>query len=370
MADMDDLFGAAPDAAADAGPGDQTRGRGRPIGPAAQDPAVAAIGATLPASIHLGTSSWSFPGWAGIVYDVPAAESLLSRKGLAAYARHPVLRAVGIDRGFYQPLMAPEYAAYAEQVPETFRFLVKGPARVTDEMRRDDSGRGTAPNPHFLNAQLAVDEFVKPAIAGLGDKAGPLTLQFSPLARRTLADVPAFIARLHAFLWAINKKCEGFANRPQLAVEVRNPELLTYEFAVALKDAGACYCLGVHARMPTAEEQLPLLRALWPGPLVARWSLHAGHAYEEAKAGYAPFNRLVDEDPDTRATLARVAAATARAGYPATIIANNKAEGSAPLTLIKLAEAINALSGAAKNAETDTAENTAKGSAAGAGARD
>ena len=113
-------------------------------------------------------------------------------------------------------------------------------------------------------------------------------------------------------------------------------------FAAALKDAGARYCLGIHARMPAAEEQLPLLRALWPGPLVARRNPHAGLAYVEARANYAPFNRLIDEDLATRATLAKVAAATARAGYPVYIIANNKAEGSAPLTLIKLAQAINA----------------------------
>ena len=121
-------------------------------------------------------------------------------------------------------------------------------------------------------------------------------------------------------------------------------------FAAALKDADARYCLGIHARMPAAEEQLPLLRALWPGPLVARRNPHAGLAYVEARANYAPFNRLIDEDLATRATLAKVAAATlakvaaatARAGYPVYIIANNKAEGSAPLTLIKLAQAINA----------------------------
>ena len=74
--------------------------------------------------------------------------------------------------------------------------------------------------------------------------------------------------------------------------------------------------------------------------MVARWNLHAGIAYQEAKQAYAPFNRIVDADPETRATLARVAAATARAGYPVTIVANNKAEGSAPLTLIRLAQAI------------------------------
>jgi uncharacterized protein YecE (DUF72 family) len=335
-----DLFGEAPAPREADAPRESARRATAPPAPAAQDDATRVLGEALPAPVHLGTSSWSFPGWAGLVYDRAAPESQLSKKGLAAYSRHPVLRAVGIDRSFYKPMAAREYADYAAQVPDTFRFLVKAPAMVTDELQRDDSGRGFAPAPLFLDAQTAFDEYARPAIGGLGGKAGPLVFQLSPLSRRTLTDVPAFVARLHAFLWSLNRMCEGFAVKPLFAVEVRNAELLTRDFADALKDAGARYCLGVHARMPSAEEQLPLLRALWPGPLVVRWNLHAGFGYEEAKAGYAPFNRLVDEDPATRATLARVAAATARAGHAVYIVANNKAEGSAPLTLIKLAQAI------------------------------
>lgn len=331
---MSDLFGDDP-----AGTPDTPR-RERPIGAAVPSDATRALGAALPRAIRLGTSSWSFPGWVGIVYDRAQSESALSRRGLGAYSQHPVLRTVGIDRGFYQPLAIAEYAAYANQVPDDFRFMVKGPSMVTDEVRRDEGGRGVAANPHFLDAEAAYEQFVKPAAAGLGEKAGPLVFQFSPLARRTLADVPAFVARLHEFLWALKRRCDGFTAEPLLAVEVRNPELLTRDFAAALKDVGTRYCLGIHSRMPAAEQQLPVLRALWPGPLVARWNLHAGLAYEEAKSGYAPFNRLVDEDPATRATLARVAAATARAGQKVYIVANNKAEGSAPLTLTRLAEAI------------------------------
>jgi len=335
MPDQIGLFGSD-----DAGPEERPGHGARGIGPAKVEDGLHALGASLPGEIHLGTSSWSFPGWAGIVYDKPASESALSKKGLAAYSHHPLLRTVSIDRGFYQPLTLSEYAAYARQVPDDFRFMVKAPSSITDEMRRDDRGAGVDMNPRFLDAQAAFDEFVKPAIAGLAEKAGPLIFQFSPLSRRTLADVPAFAARLHAFLWAINQMCAGFSVMPLLAVEVRDPELLSREFAAALKDAGARYCLGVHARMPAAADQLPLLRALWPGGLVVRWNLHAGFRYADAKAQYAPFNKLVDEDPETRATLARVIAATALAGYPVYLSANNKAEGSAPLTLIKLAEAI------------------------------
>ena len=338
MSDQIGLFGAGEDVPGAA----PTKGL-RGIAAALQDDGTHALASRLaaaPAPIHLGTSSWSFPGWAGLVYDKAVGESALSKKGLIAYSAHPLLRTVSIDRSFYAPLSRADYEAYAAQVPPHFRFMVKAPSFITDELRRDAGGRGVEMNPRFLDLQSAFDAFVEPAMAGLGIHAGPLVFQFSPLSRRTLGDVPALAARLHAFFRALRQRCAGFSHAPLFAVEVRNGELLTREFADALKDTGARYCLGVHARMPPPEQQLPLLRALWPGPLVARWNLHAGFKYDEAKTQYAPFNRLVDEDPASRATLAKVAAATALAGQPVYISANNKAEGSAPLTIYKLAQAI------------------------------
>jgi hypothetical protein len=43
----------------------------------------------LPTDIKLGTSSWFFPGWRGLVYDGVHPQVALSRKGLAAYAEIP-----------------------------------------------------------------------------------------------------------------------------------------------------------------------------------------------------------------------------------------------------------------------------------------
>ena len=63
-----------------------------------------------------------------------------------------------------------------------------------------------------------------------------------------------------------------------------------------------------------------------------RWSLHGGFKYEQAKAKYEPFDKLVDEDPATRSALAELAARYALAGQPVIITINNKAEGSAPLS--------------------------------------
>lgn len=70
--------------------------------------------------MRLGTSSWSFPGWAGIVYDHSVSTATLARRGLAAYARHPLLRTVGVDRTYYGPITAEDFAAYAAAVPDEF----------------------------------------------------------------------------------------------------------------------------------------------------------------------------------------------------------------------------------------------------------
>jgi hypothetical protein len=138
---------------------------------------------------------------------------------------------------------------------------------------------------------------------------------------------------------------------PVYAVELRNADLLTPRFVRMLHDAGARLCIGIHASMPAAARQAAALRAMdasasdgddWRlrGPLIVRWSLHAGLRYEEAKNRYAPFDRLLDPDLITRGTLAHLAHVAIRSRQPAFIIANNKAEGSAPLTCIELARAI------------------------------
>ena len=134
-----------------AGPG-STRVR-----PADHDEGLVRLGRQLPPSVYLGTSSWSFPGWQGIVYGAAYGESLLAREGLAAYAQHPVLRLAGIDRSFYQPLPRSEFVRYASQVPPGFRFLVKAPALVADAVARSERGAPTEPNPHFLDAVAATE---------------------------------------------------------------------------------------------------------------------------------------------------------------------------------------------------------------------
>lgn len=292
----------------------------------------------LPEGARLGTSSWSFPGWAGLVYGGSYPDTQLARRGLAAYAAHPLLRTVGIDRTFYAPMSETAFSNYAKQVRDTspgFRFLVKAPMLFTGPRLRSEEGRW-ADNEAFLDASLATAQFVSPATRGLGDTCGPLVFQFPPLGPRFTRSPTRFADALAEFLLAL-PKLQGPAF---YAVEVRDPELLTDDYLAALCAGGATHCIAIHARMPQADAQARFWREAGRLPLVIRWSLHSGLKYEEAKERYAPFNALVDEDPDGRSQVARLVIEAARARLESYVIANNKAEGSAPLTIRKLADLV------------------------------
>ncbi len=297
-----------------------------------------ALGRALPGGIRLGTSSWSFPGWAGIVYAERHSDSDLARHGLAAYVAHPLFGTVGIDRTFYAPMSEAEFRSYAKQaraVSPAFRFLVKAPMLFTGPRLRSDAGQWRD-NDAFLNAALAAVQFVLPATQGLAETCGPLVFQFPPLGPRFTRSPQRFADALAEFLLQLPKLSGGAC----YAVEVRDPELLTDDYLAALCAGSATHCVAIHARMPTAEAQGRFWREAGSRPLVIRWSLHSGFKYEEAKERYAPFNALIDEDPEGRAQVAALALEATRARQETFIIANNKAEGSAPLTIRKLAELI------------------------------
>jgi uncharacterized protein YecE (DUF72 family) len=294
--------------------------------PAAVSEELSELADRLPEGLRLGTSSWSFPGWRGIVWEgqgrAPSRQRL-ARAGLAAYAQHPLFRSVGLDRTYYGPISREAFARYAEDVPAGFRFLVK----AHDALVRPETK-------HFLDAEHAEAQVIDPCVEGLGpEKAGPLVFQFPPLDLRSLGGVAAFTDRLHAFL-----SCLPVG--PLYAVELRNRELADREVYAAVRDAAAVPCFNLHPRMPPLGRQLESQGPELPETVVVRWMLHSGYQYEAARSRYAPFDRLVDPDPDSRDAVAALALDAARCGRDVFVIANNKAEGSAPLTLEALAQRI------------------------------
>ncbi|NJD20481.1 MAG: DUF72 domain-containing protein [Gemmatimonadetes bacterium] len=300
-----------------------------PVGPAPVGAELAEAAARLPRSLRMGTSSWSFPGWEGLVYDRSVQETVLARHGLAAYARHPLLRTVGVDRTFYRSLPAAEFRAMADVVPEEFRFLVKADRLVTSAT---DPGEGPLRGaiPRFLDAAWAIDKVVGPVVEGLGPKAGPLLFQFPPTAPNLVGGSTAFVERLHRFL-------DALPPGPLYAVELRTPAFLTGAYAEVLESTRAAHCYTVHPSMPPLEQQIAVVRHFEQPALVVRWMLHSGLRYEAAKDRYEPFDRIVDEDPRSLDSIAVAVLDALIAERAAFVVVNNKAEGSAPRSVFRLA---------------------------------
>lgn len=323
---------AQPDLFGEPGASRRRRGPSRAgVSPAAADEGCRALADRLPPGVRLGTSSWSFPGWRDLVYGGDHTEAALARDGLRAYARHPLLGAVGVDRGFYAPVAEDVLRRYAESVAPDFRFLLKAHAALTTpkSARRPPYLAGVPDL--FLDAEHAIRAVVDPARRALGDKLGVVLFQFPPMPPPVWLRRALLLERLHGFLRAL-------PTGPLYALEWRDAEILGADYGDMLETAGAVHAPCAHPRMPPVDAQ-GVDPARVPA-LVIRWLLGHGRGYEEARAAYAPFDRLLEPDPEVRARILGLLSAATRAGREATVIVNNKAEGSAPLSVVELARGL------------------------------
>lgn len=332
------LFGDAD--GADAGGADDSR-RGAPsrrasrrapaddaIEPTAADEEGSALAGMIGPRIRLGTSSWTFPGWIGTVYSREHATRTLARTGLREYAHHRWLRTVGVDRTFYRPIGEVDYRSMAAQVPQDFQFLVKAHEAITRPDATDAAGQV-----RFLDAAYARECMVDPMVAGLGERAGPLLFQFSPMGIRGDTAAEATIRRIGEFLAQLPRG-------PLYAVEARDAALARPSWGAMLRDAGAVHCYSVHPSMPSLAVQARCAPPHVQRAIVCRWMLHGGFGYEEARARYEPFDRIVDPDPASLHGFASLCAQASAHAMHSWVIVNNKAEGSAPLSVLRLARAI------------------------------
>ena len=298
-----------------------------PLAPAAFDSTLHDLARELPPTLWLGTSSWSFPGWQGIVYSGKHSESTLAKQGLPAYARHPLLRCVGLDRTYYNAVNHEVYHEYAMAVPADFRFMVKAPEILTAQ-----HFRGGQLNPDFLSTERALRDLIEPASLGLQAKLGCLLFQFPPQSVRELGGPRGFATRLYQFF-------EQLPRGLPYAVELRNRDLFSPAYCDVLDRLEISHCLNVHPLMPEPRSQLEAARL---GPLsLVRWMLNPRlDNYQQAYERLEPFNSLKEEDSPTRIALARLCRRLAQEGRTVMVIVNNKAEGCAPLSLRALACAI------------------------------
>jgi uncharacterized protein YecE (DUF72 family) len=292
----------------------------------------------LPSFVRFGTSSWSFPGWSGLVWKGKPTEAMLAKDGLGAYAQQPLFRTVGLDRTHYRPLCEEDLRGYLAQLeiarakaPDLLPFRVV--SKVWDEVTTAIFPRGPRagqPNRSFLDPGVFRSEVLHP-YQRVG-ATGPFVFELTPMPPRTF-DEHAFVSKVERFL-------EQLPSGHRWAFELRNQELFTPRYVDMLRANGAAHVFNYWSAMPSLRIQMKA-NAQVGRFVIVRLMLPPFTKYETRKADFKPFDRLREPQPEMRNDVIDILrAAAAQGAGEVFILVNNKAEGSSPLTIRELAKRV------------------------------
>lgn len=288
---------------------------------------------TIPKSILFGTSTWTYRGWAGVVYSPAVARRGNAAEMLAEYAQHPLFRTVGIDGTFYRPYTAKQLQAFATVLPPDFRCVSKVwdliTVRVFTPKGQHDAHAGER-NPDFLNAELFKRAVLDPYERAFRDHIGPFVFELQATRAADRPSIGQFTEELDRFFSAL-------PNGVPYAVELRDAVLLTEDYFSVLRHHGVAHVYNAWTRMPTPGEQQAREGAPTAYFAVLRLLLKRGRTYEQAVRTFEPYDQLREPLPELRQDVVRVLRKTQADGRTAYVIVNNRLEGNAPGTIHALA---------------------------------
>ena len=181
---------------------------------------------TFPQNVYVGTSGWAYPDWLGSFYPADSKPEDL----LPYYARY--FRAVEIDSTYYTVPARSVVAGWKENTPPEFIFAAQVPGVITHQKVMKDCQRELTT---FLNS-----------LDLLGDRLGPLLLQFPYFNRNTFASRAQFDKLLQPFLKALPKDFN-------FALEIRNKNWISWDFLELLRDHSVAFVLVAQAWMPNID---------------------------------------------------------------------------------------------------------------------
>ncbi|MCX7721663.1 MAG: DUF72 domain-containing protein [Verrucomicrobiae bacterium] len=293
--------------------------------------------------VYIGTSSWRYPGWCGMLYNAERyhvhgrfSQAQFNRVCLAEYSE--VFKTVCVDAAYYRFPDRAQLEQLVAQVPPDFLFALK----VTDEITIKTYPnltrfglRAGKPNENFLNAELFESAFLS-ACAPFKDRIGVLIFEFSQFHLRDFARGRDFVTELDKFLGKIPK---GW----RYAVEVRNRTFLHPDYFAVLAAHGVAHVYNSWTEMPPVHEQLALPQSrTCPEFCVARFLLAPGRRYEDAVKMFSPYDRVREVNADGRAAGAKLIKDTVSQGgrAKAFVYVNNRFEGNALESIAAMVTAV------------------------------
>jgi uncharacterized protein YecE (DUF72 family) len=283
--------------------------------------------------LRLGTCSWKFDSWKGLVYQ--PGKNYRPNDYLPDYAK--VLDSVEVDQWFWSLFPgtvrlpeAPTVGLYERSVPKGFVFTVKAPNSLTlthfySKQPPKHAVFSGQPNPHFLDNTL-FEHFLE-ALSPLGPKLGPIMFQFEYLNKKKMPSKEAFFERFGEF---ISKAPRKF----QYAVEIRNPNYLSEAFFDFLKEHGLGFVYLDGYYMPPIGQVFEKFKPATADFQIIR--LHGGDRLEIEKKTSEVWNGIAAPKPAGLEAAARIVRANRPKNVLTFVNLNNHFEGSAPLSTERL----------------------------------
>jgi uncharacterized protein YecE (DUF72 family) len=269
--------------------------------------------------VRIGTCSWKYPSWEGLVYSRSAGIDYL-----AEYAQR--YDTVEVDQWFWAPPEPATAAQYASVVPDDFRFTVKLPNTLSLTHFYRKRGETTLrPNPQFLSVPHY--EEILERLAPLHGKIGMLMLQFEYLNGEKMRSQAAFLDALGAFAAAAPRTLP-------LAIELRNPRWIDQRYARFLQDAGFFHVFLEGSFMSPIPESWARIGGLVREAAVVR--LHGPDRDGMEKVTGEIWNRIVSPKDDLLDRIAAMINDMTDRSLTVYLNINNHFEGSAPLTIERL----------------------------------
>lgn len=193
--------------------------------------------------VRIGTSSFSEPDWVGTFYP----QGTKPGDFLTHYARR--FTTVEVDATYYAIPSKRTVDNWVERTPDGFVIAAKFPRSIVH------GGDGPQPQPAIILDPIATyearDRFLE-VMSRLGNRLGPLLLQFPYFSRKTFTSPDLFIERLDRFLTDLPPQF-------QYAVEIRNRTWLTDRFVDLLRRHRISLVLVDHAWMPHGDEMAQMI---------------------------------------------------------------------------------------------------------------
>jgi uncharacterized protein YecE (DUF72 family) len=281
--------------------------------------------------IRLGTCSWKYDSWRGLVYSDQAKKNYLLEYGKK-------YDTVEIDQWFWSlfgvdkvSLPLPNIVEeYTESVPEDFKFTIKVPNSITlTHFYRKIKTKPLEVNPYFLSIEL-FETFLN-SLKQMHPKIGLLMFQFEYLNKEKMPTQLEFIEKFSGFI----EKCNPDFT---YGIEIRNPWYLNKKYFEFLNEHNLGHVFLQGYFMPDMAEIYQKNWSLIKSVPAIR--LHGPDRSDIEEKSKGNWSKIYDSKDDELSRVTKIIEEIHSRNLDVYVNVNNHYEGSAPLTIEKIRQAL------------------------------